>query len=146
VEYKGVRSNSVTLPIVASSPGLFTVDTSGAGPGVIVDPLGNLNSASNPAPKGSVVIVYATGEGQTSDAGVDGKLAVAPYPKPLLPVSVTIDGIEAEVTYAGAAPFLVAGLIQINVQIPEGAHSGAVPIVLKIGAFQSQTGATVAVQ
>ena len=91
-------------------------------------------------------MVYATGEGQTSPAGVDGKLAVAPYPAPLLPVSVTIDGIAAQVLYAGAAPGLVAGLLQIDVQIPNGAASGARPIVLTVGDAQSQTSVTVAVQ
>ena len=69
VEFKGTRSNSVTLPVLASSPGLFSIDTTGSGPGAIIDSQYNLNTASNPAPKESVVTLYATGEGQTSDPG-----------------------------------------------------------------------------
>ncbi len=146
IEFQGMLSNSITLPVVPSQPGLFSVDSTGSGPGVIQDLNYNLNSANNPAPRGSYVMVYATGEGQTSPAGVDGKLAVAPYPGPLLHVTVTIDGIAANVIYAGAAPGYVAGLLQIDVQIPDGAASGARPIVLTVGDAQSQTSVTVAVQ
>ena len=141
-----MKSNSLTVPVVQSSPGLLSHDSSGAGPGVILDPAGNLNSAANPAPRGTAVVIYATGEGQTSPAGVDGKLANAPYPKPLLPISISIDGVDAEIDYAGAAPGLVSGLLQINARIPDGARSGAVPVSLKVGSFQSQTSVTVAVQ
>jgi uncharacterized protein (TIGR03437 family) len=86
VEYKGARSNSVTLLVVASSPGLFSIDTTRSGPGAIIGSQYNLNTASNPAPKESVVTLYATGEGQTTDPGVDGELAAAPFPTPNLPV------------------------------------------------------------
>jgi uncharacterized protein (TIGR03437 family) len=137
VEFQGVRSNSVTVPVALSSPGLFPL---------AFDPQGNPNSADNPAPVGTLVTMYATGEGQTSDPGIDGKLAQAPYPQPVLPVSVGIDGIDAAVSYAGGAAGQVAGLMRIDVTIPDGAHSGAVPVLLKVGPFQSQTGVTVVVQ
>ncbi len=92
------------------------------------------------------MLLYATGEGQTSPGGVDGKLAVTPLPAPIAPVTVTIDGIDAPVLYAGGAPGLVAGLIQINVQIPPGVQSGARPVVVQFGRLQSQPGVTVAIQ
>ena len=57
-----------------------------------------------------------------------------------------IDGIDAAVSYAGGAAGQVAGLMRIDVTIPDGAHSGAVPVLLKVGPFQSQTGVTVVVQ
>jgi uncharacterized protein (TIGR03437 family) len=147
IEFQGVLSSSVTLPVVPSQPGLISLDSTGSGPGVILDLNYKVISADNPAPRGSVVQVFATGEGQTSPAGVDGKLALAaPYPAPLLPVTVTIDGLPAQVLYAGAAPTLVAGLLQIDVQIPDGAASGAKPIVVQVGDTQSQTSVTVAIQ
>jgi len=142
VEFKGALSSSVIVPVVQRSPGVFSLGSSGA----ILDALGNRNSADNPAPSGSIVVVYATGEGQTSAPGIDGRLAVDRFPQPTLPVSVTIDGIDAEVSYAGAAPGLAAGVMQIIVRVPDGARSGAVPVILRIGQFQSQTGVTVAVQ
>jgi uncharacterized protein (TIGR03437 family) len=97
IEYQGVLSNTVTLPVVASAPGVFTVDASGSGQGLIFDTMGKPNSDSNPAAVGSVVTLYATGEGQTLPPGVDGLIAADPAPAPVLPVSVTIDGIDAPV-------------------------------------------------
>jgi len=146
VTYQGQLSNTVAIPVVPSEPGLFSFDASGTGPGAILDAQFNLNSASNPAAVGSVVLLYATGEGQTAPAGADGKLAAVPLPAPLLPVTVTIDGINAPVLYAGAAPGLVAGVMQINVQIPDGVSSGARPVIVQVGQTQSQSGVTVAIQ
>jgi uncharacterized protein (TIGR03437 family) len=146
VEFQGVLSNAVTLPVVQSAPGLFTADSSGSGQGLIFDAMGNPNSASNPAAAESVVTLYVTGEGQTAPAGIDGLIATDPAPAPVLPVSVTIDGIDAPVLYYGGAVGQVAGMMRIDVQIPDGAASGARPVVVQVGDAQSQTGVTVAVQ
>src|SRR5262249_13333464 len=146
LEYQGALSNSVTLPVVASQPGLFSLDSSGAGPGAILDQQYNLNSVLNPAAIGAVIFLFGTGEGQTAPAGVDGKLATVPLPAPVAPVTVTIDGIDAPVLYAGAAQGLVAGVIQINVQIPEGVQPGARPVVVKVGQAQSPAAVTVAIR
>jgi uncharacterized protein (TIGR03437 family) len=127
-------------------PGLFTADASGKGQGAFSNADGRLNSAQNPAAKGSIVTFYATGEGLTSPPGVDGKIAVPPYTVPVLPVTVNIDGIPAEIAYKGGAPGEVAGVMQINVRIPAAAHSGNVPVVLIVGNAKSQDLVTVAVQ
>jgi len=51
------------------------------------------------------------------------------------------------VTWAGAAPFMEAGIIQVNVRVPSGAASGNnVPIILKVGSVASPGTATVAVK
>jgi hypothetical protein len=64
---------------------------------------------------------------------VDGKLATPPYPKPTSSVSITIGGMPAQVQYAGGAPGEVAGMMQVNAQIPGGIQTGnAVPVVLQI--------------
>jgi uncharacterized protein (TIGR03437 family) len=91
--------------------------------------------------------LYATGEGQTTPAGIDGLLANGPtYPKPSLPVSVTIGGIAADVLYAGAAPTFVAGVMQMNVRVPAGLASGPQPVQLTVGNASSQQLITVAVR
>jgi len=70
-----------------------------------------------------------------------------PGPQPVLPVSVKIGGLPAEIVYFGGAPGLVAGLMQVNVRVPKGIAAGpAVPIVLTVGAASSQTGVTLAVR
>lgn len=66
---------------------------------------------------------------------MDGKVAYDELPKPLLPVSVQIDGRPAQVLYAGAAPALVAGVLQVNVRVPGGVAAGSVPLTLSTGRF-----------
>ena len=107
-----------------------------------------MNSAANPAEKGAVVSLYATGEGETDPQVADGRLATPQVlPRPKAPVEVTIGGWRAEVLYAGAAPGQVVGLLQVNARVPAGAPSGsAVPVVLTIGAASSQPGVTLAVK
>jgi uncharacterized protein (TIGR03437 family) len=146
IVYQGRASSPVTLQVAAAAPALFSANQTGTGPGAILNQDSSLNTAANPAAKGSIVILYGTGEGQTNPAGVDGRVAATIFPKPLLNVSVSIGGQAAEVAYAGAAPFLVAGVFQINVKIPENAPSGAVPVVVRVGSFASQEGISVQVQ
>ena len=64
----------------------------------------------------------------------------------MLPVVARISGMEAEVLYAGAAPGLVAGAMQVNLKIPANAPSGALPVFLTVGTATSQTGVTIAVE
>ena len=69
-----------------------------------------------------------------------------PLPKPVLPVKVLLAGREAIVDYAGAAPGLTAGLLQVNVRIPADAPVGAVPVSLVIGTKSSPANVTIWVQ
>jgi uncharacterized protein (TIGR03437 family) len=146
VSYQGRRSTPVSVPVAGSAPGLFSASTTGTGNGAILNGDSSYNSATNPAEKGSVVQLFGTGEGQTNPAGVDGKVAVSVFPKPNLPVRVSIGGVDAKVEYFGAAPFAVAGLLQVNARIPESVGSGPIPVVLTIGNASSQAGLTVAVK
>ena len=147
VEYQGQNSNAVTVAVHATRPALFTANASGSGQGAILDQDNSVNSPSNQADRGSVVVLYATGEGATNPAGVDGQIANSVFPKPLGAVSVTIGGIEAEVLYAGAAPGLVAGVFQVNVRVPNSVTPGsAVPLQLRVGNATSRTDVTLAVR
>lgn len=146
VEYLGQRSGVVMIAIHPTQPGLFTANSTGTGPVAAINQDGSLNSVT-PADPGSVVAFYATGEGQTNPGGKDGRLAVSlPLPKPLQEVTVTIDGQPCEVLYAGAAPGLVAGLMQVNVKIPSSVPTGNRPVVLTIGGTSSPAGVTVSVK
>jgi uncharacterized protein (TIGR03437 family) len=149
VEYAGIASPPITMLVTPGAPGIFTANGSGTGQGAILNQDGSLNSAANPAVKGSVVTLFATGEGQTNPGGVDGKLApgALPLPAPLLPVSVAIGGAPAELPlYAGAAPTLVAGVFQVNVLVPANAPSGNASVVLRVGNANSQPLVTLAIQ
>ncbi|MES1260881.1 MAG: hypothetical protein ABUS49_04025, partial [Acidobacteriota bacterium] len=148
VRYQGNLSIATTVPVVQAAPAIFSADSTGAGQAAAVNPDGSLNSAAKPVQRGTFLSLYITGDGQTSPAGVDGKIANAdPYPKTVLPVSVTIGGQTAPVIYAGATPTAVAGLTQVNVQVPLGVTPGsAVPVTLTVGGVAAQSGVTVAVQ
>ena len=74
VIFQSLSSSAVSIPVVTAMPGVFTLDSSGRGPGAIVNQDGTVNSATNPASAGSFVMIFATGEGQTNPDGTDGKL------------------------------------------------------------------------
>ena len=111
-----------------------------------------MNGPGNRAAKGSIVQVFMTGEGQTSPPGVTGKITTASLPPPqvtpapLLSIGVLINGQPALYVYAGEAPGLVAGMMQLNVQIPANAPSGDLPILVSVGGNTSQKGVTMSVQ
>jgi len=146
VEYQGAASAPMSVPVTAAAPGIFSADGSGQGQGAILNQDNSLNSQSNPAAAGSIVVLYATGEGQTGPGGVDGQMAGQPFPKPMLPVSVAVNKQNVEVLYAGAAPGEVAGLMQINIRLPLGLVAGNIPVTLSVGGTASQPGLTVAVK
>jgi uncharacterized protein (TIGR03437 family) len=146
VQYQGQNTPAVTVPLVASAPGIFSLDASGSGQARTFNADGTPNSATNPAAAGSAISFYATGEGQTSPVGVDGQLDGANPPRPVLPVSVTIGGQAAGVQYAGGVDGEVAGLMMVRVQIPGGVTPGsAVPIQLQVGSAASPATVTIAV-
>jgi uncharacterized protein (TIGR03437 family) len=147
VVYRTVVSVPAVLRVAPSLPGVFTADASGSGQAAVINQDGSLNSATNPGPKGSIVTLFATGEGQTNPPGVDGMLAISPFPAPALPVIVGIANIGAEVLYSGPVPGLTSGLMQINARIPDDAPSGPrVPLVIRVGEAFSQLGVTIAVR
>jgi uncharacterized protein (TIGR03437 family) len=145
VVYQGSTVASQQVSLADANPALFTLDN-GTGNAVVVNQDGSINSGQNPAPRGSVVVLYATGEGQTKPAGVTGQGSQAPYPAPVLPVSVTMAGMPANILFVGEAPGFV-GLLQINAQVPSGfVPTGDLPIMLSVGGYQSPAGVTVAVE
>jgi uncharacterized protein (TIGR03437 family) len=127
VSYQNVKTNCLTGQVAQSSPGVFTTD------GVYAAALnqdGTINSADHPAPVGSIISVWATGLGPIEPAQGDGTLVG--FPLPTNTAQVTVQAIERVspifgpgytivtpfvVTYAGPAPYLVAGTSQVNFQV-----------------------------
>ncbi len=143
IRENGVRIFGLAAPVADSAPGLFMV--AGARNAAALNEDGSINSAENPAPRGSIVSLWATGEGQTDPPGVEGIPATVPLPEPVLPVSVVIGGEPADVLYAGAAPGF-AGLMQVNVRVPASVERGARAVELLVGTARSQAGVTIAVR
>jgi uncharacterized protein (TIGR03437 family) len=127
VSYNGTPTNCLTWPVAQTAPGVFTMD------GVYAYALnqdGTVNSAANPAPPGSIVAVWATGLGPITPVQADGSAVGFPLPDNVLAAGVEeqiqnqlapttfTTGLELlDVTYAGPAPYMVAGESQINFQI-----------------------------
>jgi uncharacterized protein (TIGR03437 family) len=143
VTYLGNVSNTLTVPVAAAAPSFFTLNHSGAGQAAAIDVSnGQANTPANPVKIGDYITLYATGEGQTNPAGMDGQLVNSTAIHPAQQVTVTLGGIPAFVQYAGGAPGQVAGLMQINVQIPAGVQPGGyVPVVLQVGNASTTAGA-----
>ena len=141
-------SDRVAVPVISAAPSIFSAAYTGSGQGAVLNEDGRtVNGFATPAPRGSIVSIFATGEGQTDPAGVDGLVAAAaPFPKPVRSVQVRIGGIAAEVLYAGAAPGQVAGLLQVNARIPAGVPPGEALLEIQVGDATSQPGITVAVK
>jgi uncharacterized protein (TIGR03437 family) len=122
----GISVGMITVNAAPAAPALFADAT---GQAAATNAEGGLNAASNPAPRGSIVTLYGTGEGTSG-----------------LPISVTIGGFGAEVLYAGPAAGY-PGLLQLNVRVPSGYFAGgALPVSLIVGQTASQAVVTIAVQ
>ena len=129
----GSGSAIVSVPVVPVAPAIFTQDNAGMGQGAILNQDLTTNSPSNPAMRGSIVVLYGTGFGMLDSQPADGIIADRAV-KTQLGVTASIAGVPAEVTYAGSAPGLVAGVVQVNVRVPDGLTPNlAAPVSLTIG-------------
>jgi len=148
------------LLVASAAPGIFTSNQAGTGQAAVVNQDGTINSTANPAPAGSTIQIYATGQGQVSPAVPDGTAApsgplanTVAVPtssgtaclnnQPSMCVAIGASGF-GDVKYSGLAPGFI-GLWQINVVIPSGITAGAVPVRVLINGTPSNT-VTVAVR
>ena len=128
ISVAGSTVNQFPATVASAAPAIFTVG-SGSGQAAAINADGTVNSDANPAARGSVIVLYATGQGQDPTA-----------------LSLTISGYTAPLVYAGPAPGF-AGLMQINAQIPGGfLPPGDAAVVLTVGNAASQAGVTIAVR
>ena len=160
VSYNNAKTNCLTWPTVQVAPAVFTVDGFHA---AAVNQDGTINSADNPAPVGSIVAVWATGLGPITPAQADGTLVALPLPNNVLPVVLEAalppfepchQGVgpvpcptvspytNFEVTFAGPAPYSVAGISQINFVVVDYAPPWAPdnPIILQLSSSVESPG------
>jgi uncharacterized protein (TIGR03437 family) len=129
VQVNSTMSNTAQLPELAAEPEIFAGLSSGGavnGSALALNQDGTLNSSQNPAQQGSVVTFFVSGAGLLTPTPADGSLAPV-GPVPALPFSVqcndsyypvSVPMFDCPVLYAGAAPEEVAGLVQVNFQVP----------------------------
>jgi uncharacterized protein (TIGR03437 family) len=145
VSAHGGATFTATLPVSTAAPAMFVISASGQG--AILNGDLSVNSPAHPAARGSSISIYATGAGLLSPSVADGTIVSATnLPLSVAPMSVTIGGQPAPVGYQGAAPGLVAGVMQINAQVPAGVTPGpAVPVTISVGGTAGLNTVTVAV-
>jgi len=135
-----------SIPVAQVAPAIFTQTGAGAGPAAALNADSTVNSFSNPAAVNSVLTLFGTGFGPTQTPVADGQ-AAADATALALPVSATIGGVAATVTYAGVAPGEIAGLTQINILIPDGLVSNPyTPIALTVANVTTSPGVTVSIR
>ena len=151
VTYKNNTTASFSVPVAATAPGLFTLNTTGQGEVVAFNSDGTLNSATNASLRGAPILIYATGEGVTNPGGDDGSITPSTgefFHSPAAKVSLNVEGKDATVVYALSAPGTVSGVLLIEAVLAPNAPgvtatTGPFPIVLTIGSASSPTGATI---
>jgi uncharacterized protein (TIGR03437 family) len=127
VVVNGQKIADWTNPVAVAAPGIFSAN--GSGPAAAINQDGSINSDSNPAARGSIISLYATGGGDGS-----------------VPTSLTIGNYPAQLLFAGPAPGF-PGLMQINAVVPGGfLGPGIQPVVLTAGTAASQNGVTIAIR
>jgi uncharacterized protein (TIGR03437 family) len=147
VYYQGRRSDGFTVPVAPASPAIFTLDESGRGSALARTENYEFSDVSNPGRLGEEMILYATGEGVTLPAGIDGRVIGETVTRPQAPVRVYFRDRPMETTYIGGAPGQVSGLLQINVRLPFDLTPGdAIPVTIYVGDMPSQSGVTVSVR
>jgi uncharacterized protein (TIGR03437 family) len=94
-----------------------------------------------------VVVLYATGGGPWTESIPDGQITGSHLVGPRAPVFARVGKLPAQLLYAGTAPGLVNGALQINILLPKELIGGpAVPIQISVGSYTSPPGTTLAVK
>jgi uncharacterized protein (TIGR03437 family) len=122
VENEGVPSASQTVTITETAPGVFFIREFNRG--IVQNQDYSLNTSTNPAPRGSVLIAYLTGQGAVSPAVSSGHAAPAGVSSATVGrASASIGGVSAPVLFLGLTPGLV-GVAQANILVPDQAPVG----------------------
>ncbi len=136
-----------SFDVVAASPGIFIIPGTQHAAAQNADYSTNL--AASPTAPGGTVIMYFTGQGVLDQTVATGAASPSSLARVAAPVSATVGGLPATVSFAGMTPGF-AGLAQANIIIPAtGADgkplpAGDYPVVIKIGDASSNA-ATISV-
>ncbi|HKE29663.1 MAG TPA: SBBP repeat-containing protein [Bryobacteraceae bacterium] len=152
VPFEIAGQNSTHLRVVAGSQTAYNADiavlpsqpdifrSAGSTAAAAFNQDGTVNSAAHPATPGSIVTLWVSGAGMFSSFTADGSAVAVkgPYPALAQPLSVTAGGAAAKLLYGGAAPGSVAGLVQVNFQLPPAVTGPSVPLAVTVGNWTSR--------
>jgi uncharacterized protein (TIGR03437 family) len=149
VMQNGQTTGTAAIPVADVSPGIFTGTSTGINGGLpVLNADGTVNTTANAAAESSTIILFVTGEGQTSPGGIDGLVnGASNTPVPVLPVTVTVGGTAATVVSAAEASGQVAGVLQVNVTLPAAVTtSSSVLVQVQVGNTALSQQVSIAVQ
>ncbi len=160
IEFNGQTSATQVYSVAPTTPGIFTLNSSGSGPGAIVNADGSINGPglsvitayqTTGAVRGSVVAIFATGYGQSNPPSTTGCFTNPPsvLRRSVFPVTVTLGGItlaDPDVQFAGAAPGGPCGFMQINVKVPDNAPLGQNTITFSANGVSSPATVSITVR
>jgi uncharacterized protein (TIGR03437 family) len=127
VSANGALTTPVSIQLAPTSPGI-AADSAGLIAAMHRD--GSAVSETSPAKPGEYIILTGAGLGATDTTVNDGAAGPSsPLANALSQPTVTINGENAVVSFAGLQPG-VAGLYQINIQVPNDAPNGDLTLVL----------------
>jgi len=147
---------TATVTLAAASPSFSLLDSThaagviltpggtgayGGGAYDLVAPSGNFSFNTRPVKAGEVLELFGVGFGPTNPAVPAGQVFNGQAPT-VNPVTVTIGGVRATVTFAGLT---AAGLYQINVTVPN-AGRGDMALQATVNGVQTQPGPVVTIQ
>jgi uncharacterized protein (TIGR03437 family) len=134
ISYQGQSAPPLNVLVQPANPGVFAITNQD----------GTVNSAASPAKSSSTISVYATGAGVPNlpDGQIVPLSPLFPFDAESDGAAVLFAGVPGTIAWEGAAPGMILGLTQINVQLPSisvTAPSTSVPLVVQwAGKFKSQ--------
>jgi uncharacterized protein (TIGR03437 family) len=135
-----------SVPMSPASPGIGQLNYTGSNrQAAVLNSDNSVNSSTNATARGSVIQIFATGQGFTPGAPTDGSQPTSPVSTPQVPdvligaCRVDDSSCTAEpgehVKYSGLSSY--PGGWQINVQIPQNVPPGIEPIVIGMNGASS---------
>ena len=141
VTIAGTQSSPFNVTLAAVSPAFVVPNSVASGLAAVYSAAGTLITYAAPAHPGDTLSTYAIGLGVTTPATATGTAAAA---NPVLPTpTVTVGGVAAKVSFAGASPGLIA-LYQVNFTVPSTGVQGTEPLVITVGGVSSSSAVEVA--
>lgn len=143
VEYQGTQTAALQFPVLPANPAIFTPGKPGQGDAAIIRTDYSLVNAASPAAPGDVLSLFGEGYGAVVGPGLpDGAVVGSALPVPATSVVLLIDGQTVPTQYAGGAPSLVNGVLQVNFAVPAGLAPGSHQVQIQVGSAKSPNGVT----
>ena len=140
----GVPTSPIEVPVASTSPAIFTANMAGVGQANAVNGDGTANSTDNPAARGSVVTVYASGLGLTNPLAPEGQPVTIDC-VPIATIYAWVGGLPTQVKKAVLTQGKTA-VYSVDILVPTTINAGTAGVYISAGDRVSQGGVTIQVK